>query len=214
MYAAFFDLDHTILSTSSGRIMFRGSFERGIIGKKEIRKGILINLLYRVGLMSAGAAVGRWMRWYRGLELAEVEPLGAEWADTLMEFVRDKAREEVAFHRDRGALTVILSASPAFICERMKAHLGMSDIICTELEVEAGRLTGRLKGEYCHGKEKHVRARDYCTERGLGMEDAYYYADSIDDLPVLDAVGFPVCVTPSRSLERIALKRGWKIVRW
>ncbi len=214
MYVAFFDLDHTILSTSSGRIMFRGSYERGIIGKREVRRGVVINALYRTGLMSAGAAVGHWMKWYGGLELAEIAPLGAEWAGELLGYVREDARREVAHHRERGALTVILSASPAFICERMKEHLGMDDVICTELDVADGRLTGRLKGEYCHGREKLARALLYCGERRLRMEDAFYYADSIHDLPVLEAVGNPVCVTPERALDRRARKRGWKIVRW
>jgi HAD superfamily hydrolase (TIGR01490 family) len=214
MYVAFFDLDHTILSTSSGRVMFRGSYEHGIIGKKEIRRGLIVNALYRLGLMSAGTAVGRWMKWYGGLELEKVAPLGAEWADELKKYVREDARREVAFHRERGARTVLLSASPAFICEKMREHLGMSDSICTELDVADGCLTGKLKGEYCHGREKLVRARRYCGEFGLRMEDAYYYADSIADLYVLEAVGHPVCVTPDRGLQRQARKRGWKIVRW
>lgn len=214
MYAAFFDLDHTILSISSGRIMFRGSYDRGIIGRREVRKAFVINALYRIGLMSAGTAVDRWMKWYRGLDVDGVAPLVAEWAEELIKYVREAARKEIAFHRDKGGMTVILSASPDFICDRMKEHLRMDDVICTVLEVADGRLTGSLKGEYCYGPEKLARVRRYCGERGLRMEEAYYYADSIADLPVLEAVGHPVCVTPSRALERRARRRGWRVARW
>jgi phosphoserine phosphatase len=46
------------------------------------------------------------------------------------------------------------------------------------------------------------------------MGNAFYYADSIADLPVFESVGFPVCVTPEKKLEKIALKRRWKINIW
>jgi phosphoserine phosphatase len=45
------------------------------------------------------------------------------------------------------------------------------------------------------------------------MKDSYYHADSINDLPLLEEVGIPVCITPDKKLERIAMKRGWRISR-
>ncbi len=211
---AFFDLDHTILSTSSGRIMFKGSYKHGLIGKKEIRRAILINLLYQFGIISPEDAVVRWMKWYRGMSVKTIAPIAAEWTEELKGLVRQNAREEIRRHRESGTRTVILSASPTFICAEMKKELGMDDVLCTDLEVVDGRLTGNLKGSYCHGMGKLERARQYCRDRGFAMETAYYYADSIADLPVLEAVGNPVCVTPDRKLERMARRRGWKIVRW
>ncbi len=214
MHVAFFDLDHTILSTSSGRIMFKGSYEHGLIGKKEIRNAIFINMLYRLGIITPEEAVSRWMKWYRGMSIDDMAPVATEWIKELTGLVRGGAREEIRRHCDSGALTVILSASPSFICEEMRKALGMDDILCTELEVVDGRLTGSLKGSYCHGRGKLERARQYCRDRGFTLETAYYYADSIADLPVLEAVGNPVCVTPDRKLARTARRRGWKIVRW
>jgi phosphoserine phosphatase len=90
----------------------------------------------------------------------------------------------------------------------------MDDVICTELEFIDGRFTGNLKGSYCHGREKLSRARRYCLDQDVSMKDSYYYADSINDLPVLEEVGIPVCVTPDKKLELIAMKRGWRISRW
>ena len=211
---AFFDLDHTILSTSSGRVMFKGSYDHGLIGKKEIRRAILVNLLYRLGIITPHEAVSRWMKWYRGMSVERIAPIVSEWTEELRGLVRSGARQEIMRLRESGARTVILSASPTFICEEMKKELGMDDVLCTELEVIDGRITGNLKGPYCHGPGKLDRARQYCRDRGFSMETAYYYADSIADLPVLEAVGIPVCVTPDRKLEKVTRARGWKIVRW
>ncbi len=40
------------------------------------------------------------------------------------------------------------------------------------------------------------------------------YADSSSDLPLLDAVGFPVAVNPETRLASMASKRGWLIEYW
>ena len=135
-------------------------------------------------------------------------------AEKLKGEIRNDARKEVKFHQDKGAHTVILTASTAFLCDQIKMELQMDDIICTELEFIDDRFTGKMKGRYCYGTEKLVRARHYCKDKELHMENAFYYADSIADLPVFEAVGVPVCVTPDRKLERIALKRGWRINIW
>jgi HAD superfamily hydrolase (TIGR01490 family) len=214
MYAAFFDLDHTLLSISSGQIMFKSSYEHGIIGRADIFKAICINFLYRTGMMSPEGAVGRWLMCYRGMSVEMFTPIYLEWGEELKRFIREDARKEVRLHMDRGARTVVLSASTTAFCEQTKKVLGMDDVICTELEVIDGIFTGTMKGRYCYGPEKLVRARHYCRERGLRMEDAFYYADSIADLSVMEAVGTPVCITPDKRLEREALKRGWKISQW
>ncbi len=37
------------------------------------------------------------------------------------------------------------------------------------------------------------------------------YADSTSDLPMLEAVGFPVAVNPETKLAAIARRRGWLV---
>jgi len=213
-YVAFFDLDHTILNVSSGRIMFKGSRIHKLIGRKEIYEAIIMTILNRMGILSEESAIERSLRWYRGMSGEMFKPTADYCAEKLKDEIRNAARKEVKFHQDRGAHTVILTASTAFLCDPIKMELQMDDIICTELEFLDDRFTWKMKGRYCFGTEKLVRARQYCKDKELNMEDAFYYADSIADLPVLEAVGVPVCVTPDRKLERIALKRRWKINMW
>jgi len=40
------------------------------------------------------------------------------------------------------------------------------------------------------------------------------YADSASDLPMLEAVGFPVAVNPEAKLAAIARRRGWHVETW
>ena len=55
---------------------------------------------------------------------------------------------------------------------------------------------------------------DYCRAEGLRIDEAVAYADSTSDLPLLEAVGFPVAVNPETRLAAIARKRGWLVEHW
>jgi len=90
----------------------------------------------------------------------------------------------------------------------------MDDVICSELEVSEGILTGRPAGRLCYGNEKALRLKEYCEKMNYPSLEAYYYADSISDLQALDAVGYPVCINPDKKLAGIARSRHWTIHQW
>jgi hypothetical protein len=52
---------------------------------------------------------------------------------------------------------------------------------------------------------------DYAKAEGLSLEESVAYADSASDLPMLEAVGFPVAVNPETRLSALARKRGWLV---
>jgi HAD superfamily hydrolase (TIGR01490 family) len=214
-YIAFFDLDNTLLSGSSGRYLVRYSYKNGLLSHSELVNGIYSSLLYRAGFTDSGEIVGRWIMKYRGWPEKKIRDFCARFfEDVLIHRVRREAREAVEFHRSNGGKTVILSASTTYICEPVRKHLGMDDCICTSLEAHNGVLTGRLAGKYCYGAEKLNRVILYCASSRRSLEDAFYYADAAADLPVLDKVGFPMCVTPARRLKRVARLRGWPVLWW
>ena len=47
------------------------------------------------------------------------------------------------------------------------------------------------------------------TLMGATLEDAYFYTDSTEDLPLLEEVGRPVAVNAKASLSKIAVERNW-----
>lgn len=214
-YIAFFDLDNTLLAGSSGSYLVRYSYKNGLLSHSELVFGVYSSILYRAGLADSGKVVARWIMKYRDWPEKKIRDFSARFFDdVLLEHVRREAKEAVEFHRANGGKTVILSASTTYICEPVRKHLGMDDCICTALETRNGVLTGRLAGKYCYGSEKLNRVILYCASTGHSLEDAFYYADAVADLPVLDKVAFPMCVTPSRRLKRVARHRGWPVLRW
>jgi HAD superfamily hydrolase (TIGR01490 family) len=91
---------------------------------------------------------------------------------------------QLRLHQARGHRVVLLSASPDLYVEPAARLLGIDEVICTPVCIEAGRCTGEIAGDNCKGQAKLVRLRRY-----LGVETApphsYAYGDSRSDLPVL-----------------------------
>jgi phosphoserine phosphatase len=54
----------------------------------------------------------------------------------------------------------------------------------------------------------------FARRRNLDLSRSYAYADSISDLPMLEAVGNPVVVNPDSRLQKAAKERGWQIKTW
>jgi phosphoserine phosphatase len=74
--------------------------------------------------------------------------------------------------------------------------------------------TGALAGEYMVGDAKRRTLQTSAMRHQLDLASCYAYGDSTDDRAMLEAVGHPAVVNPSRGLARIAEKRGWPMSRW
>jgi hypothetical protein len=79
---------------------------------------------------------------------------------------------------------------------------------------EGGRFTGRLAELPPIGEARALVLADYAEAEGLRLEESMAYADSASDLPMLEAVGFPVAVNPEAKLAAIARRRGWHVENW
>jgi HAD superfamily hydrolase (TIGR01490 family) len=213
-YVAFFDLDNTILSASSGGLLFRYYYKCGYIHKKEVYIASFFSLLNRLGIVKTNTAIKIWIKKFRGQSEKTILDINEHFcSEILVKYIRDDIKKEIDYHKSNNGKTVMLSASLSFICNYVVSHLNMDEALCTSLEIKNGKFTGKMDGKFCYGEEKLNRAILYCREHGLSMEDSYYYADSYADIPLLEKVGYPVCVSPVRELENVAQKLGWRIIK-
>lgn len=214
-YFAFFDLDHTITSSVSGKELVLGAFKKGLMSRTDLVSAIFLSLAYKMNLVNPSEAIDKMGAWVKGITTSTMENLCSEvFKETLLPSVYPEANSEIRLHKERNAGLIILSSSLSPVCRSMSEHLGMDDILCSELESAEGILTGRAIGKFCFGEEKAVRLRQYCEINNSKLEDAWYYGDAFADLPALSIVGHPVCINPERKLEKIAKKNGWKINYW
>ena len=214
-YIAFFDLDHTILDESSGTLFVKYSYAVKKMKLRELLLGIVVTLLHRLGLYDTYSIVKKWAMKYKGHPESEMIEFSNRWFDEIViDHIRREAIDEIEFHKKNGGLTVLLSAASPYVCNPLSKFLSIDDVICSRLEVAEGLFTGEFSGEYCYGVEKRKRAVDYCEKNCYKLKDAYYYGDSCADIPVLEIVGNPVCITPDRKLRKHALRMNWDMRSW
>jgi hypothetical protein len=62
-----------------------------------------------------------------------------------------------------------------------------------------------------HGTAKADAITDLAAREGLDLARCAAYSDSINDIPMLSAVGRAVAVNPDPALRRAARERGWEV---
>jgi HAD superfamily hydrolase (TIGR01490 family) len=212
---AFFDLDHTLLNTSSGI-----QYIKEILRQRRAPAWLVaqVGLRYQLKLLDFGQAHAHLIKWVGRPGQAETDEFFKQWVPRLL-FPRlvPGGRAKIKWHLDQGHRVVILSASIEEIVRPVAEHLGLGqDYLCTRLAVENGRYTGVLDGPLCYGSGKVEWVKQWLANNQLPFPDAagYFYTDSSSDLPLLEMVAHPVAVNPSRKLAKIARARGWQIERF
>ena len=212
-YIAFYDLDHTILTGNSATLLVEEARLRGIMSPKQYRHALYLSILYKLNLGDPTRMINRMLSWLRGLREDLVLDLCREvFKNALVDTIRPEILESMSGHRKNRGANVLLSSATAPICTPVSEHLEMDDVICTLLEADNGILTGKTDGPLVYGPEKKKRMFSYCASRSISPADAYYYGDSYTDRHVMDAVGYPVAVSPDARLLKIARQKNWPIL--
>jgi len=214
-YIAFFDVDRTLIHANSGEILIKRAHSNGVMSTKDFIHAFYLSLLHKFNLRDTDKLINGMAGWVKGLSEDTLIKLSEEVFHTfLSDAIRPKIFNEILYHKERNARVIILSSTIQYICSLLAKHLGMDDVICSELEVREGFFTGRFIGRLCYSDEKAIRLRAYCEKMNCSPEKAYYYADSISDFQALNSVGFPVCVNPDKKLAKIAGEKHWIIHEW
>jgi fatty acyl-CoA reductase len=152
-------------------------------------------------------------RRYEGASVVALRDDGWElFTDLLLAKSFPAALARVRHHRSLGHRTVLITGALDLVVEPLRPLF--DDIVCAHLDERDGRFTGELRDMPPIGEARaHVLAA-YASAEGLRLEESMAYADSASDLPLLEAVGFPVAVNPEAKLAAIARRRGWHVEHW
>jgi len=216
---ALFDLDGTLLAGDTDVLWCVFLVETGVLERETF--GVAnrdVAERYARGAISADEFAGFYAATLAGRS-------AAAWAPVRDRFVRAEieprigsaARALVAQHRDAGERLVLTTATNRFLAAPIAASLGIDELIATELEIAAnGDFSGRTAGIVNMRAGKVARIAAWLDAQHLppaALDAATFYSDSVNDLPLLEAVGTPVAVDPDARLREEATKRGWRVVR-
>ncbi len=86
-----------------------------------------------------------------------------------------------------GIVTVLVSGGFTYFTDRLQKQLGFDYAVANELEIRAGRLTGRIKGDIVDGEAKRHTLQLVRRHHGFAPETVIAAGDGANDLPMLTA---------------------------
>jgi len=213
--AAFFDLDKTIIATSSATAFSRGFLAQGMLTRRKVLRTAYAQIVYLLGAADEGQTERLRIQLSRNVAGWDVSQVSAVVADSLHDAIDPTVYAEavalIEQHHAAGRDVVIVSASSSEIVEPIAAVLGADHVIASRMAVEAGRYTGEIDF-YAYGENKAVGIRALAQDEGYDLASSYAYSDSITDAPMLGAVGHAYAVNPDRTLRRLAEQQGWGVL--
>ena len=214
--AAFFDVDNTMMVGASIFHFARGLAARKFFTTSDMLGFVWQQMKFRIGgrELSYGHTTGRdtALSFVAGRPVADIVELGEEIYDELMaDRIWAGTRALAQTHLEAGQRVWLVTATPVELALIIARRLGLTGALGTVAESIDGHYTGRLVGEVLHGPAKAHAVRALAVTEGLDLRRCTAYSDSVNDVPMLSAVGTAVAVNPDRDLRDIARARGWAI---
>lgn len=212
---ALFDMDRTLVDTHTAKLYVRFQRQLREIGLAEALRSSYWLMQYTLGVIKAEEVALRVLQGYRGKTDAWLTERCQRWFKShVLEWVSAIGRARVREHLRAGHHVAIATSAVRQIAEPLARELSIPHLICSELEVRDGELTGAFTPPLCYGSGKLERAQVLVRALGVRLDEVTFYTDSITDLPLLEAVGHPIVVNPDARLRRLARRRGWVIEDW
>ena len=213
--AAFFDFDGTVIAGFSVKVFLKEQLRRGQLSPQaftELTSALLsfsIGKLGFSGLMTASAAI------LRGVSEESYCDFGEElYQKHIARMIYPESRALIDAHLAKGHTIALVSSATRYQVEPAAKDLGFEHILYSKLEVEDGLFTGKAILPACHGVGKVTAAETLAAEKGLDLDQSFFYSDGEEDVPLLERVGNPQPLNPTPKLVAIAERRGWPIRRF
>lgn len=214
--AAFFDVDNTMMRGASIYYFARGLASRKLFTVRDLAMFAWGQAAFRIrGSENAehiSTAREAALAFVAGQKVSDLTRLCEEIYDEMLaDRVWHGTRALALQHLDAGQQVWLVTATPVELARVIAHRLGLTGALGTVAETEDGVYTGRLVGNLLHGPAKAAAVQALAEREGLDLLRCAAYSDSINDLPMLSAVGLPRAVNPDSDLRDHAKTQGWPI---
>ena len=139
------------------------------------------------GELDFAASLTRRVALLAGLEAAALERVYEERLR-----LSPGAEAMLAAVQGAGLKTLLVSGGFTFFTDRLKTRLGLDYTHANVLEVEHGRLTGRVLGGIVDAEEKMRTVQGVCAQLGIAPRQAIVMGDGANDLRMMGIAGLSV----------------------
>ena len=218
MRLALFDLDHTLLDGDSDQLWCDFLIDKGLLDKAIFSaKNETMARDYKTGAVNVQVFCEFYIGTLTLKSPVEWEPLRQEFLSTwIAPRLCAGGKAQIKTHQAKGDRVVMTTATNRFITELTAKHLGVQDLIATDPDMQQGLFTGKTAGVLNMREGKVTRIKMWCKEQKIewAQLETWGYSDSINDLPLLEAVTHATVTQGDVKLRAEAAKRGWPQIEW
>lgn len=202
MIGAFFDIDGTIYRNSLLTEHFKKMIKYELLDKKLYDE----NVKKTYTLWSE--RVGDYDNYLLDLTKVYVEAIkGFSVKDN--DFISDQVmklkgnrvykytRDRIKWHKEQGHKVIFISGSPDFLVKRMAEKWNADDYCGSTYFIENGVFSGEI-GPMWDSEHKIQALNKFCKKYNIDLKDSFAYGDTSGDYTMLNAVGNPIAINPSK----------------
>ncbi len=215
-----FDLDNTLLGDDSDHLWGEFLIEQGLVNPEQHKaKNDGFYHDYCQGTLDIDAYLNFVMQTVANKTVKEVDKLHNDFMENFIKpIMLPKAKTLIEQHQSDNHLCIIITATSDFITRPIANALGIDILLASEAEIDNNCYTGKPTGIPCFSNGKIIKIKnwlnenlpDFSTEKM--MQEAFFYSDSRNDIPLLESVGKAIAVDPDETLKLHAQENDWEII--
>ena len=211
---AIFDLDNTILNGDSDYSMINYLIDINLLDEAAKLKNDEFILDYQQGQLDFNQYTNFALKPYIGMTQKEINEVIHPFVEKTIEpMINIFALKLLHEHYEKGHEILLASATNELIVKPIAKRLEIKNVIATKVEFKNNKCTGEFIPPSALGEGKLQLVKSWMEDKQRNsFSRVTFYSDSINDLPLLEAVELPIAVNPDQTLDGIARDRGWKII--
>ncbi len=215
--AVFIDIDHTLIRGTAINLLVSYAFKRGLVPVSLLIRALFWYLQYKFNIIKDFRHIIDKTDTLIGTLFSKMtaDELLAVFADCFEQRIKPRIYpDSLTFlnsFRKEGFAVYFVSSTLEPLAKLIRDHYGFGQVIASKLEIKNNHFTGRIEGKICYGPEKCRQIRAVAKKDGISLVDSFAFSDHISDTPMLEMVGHPVVINPSKSLRKLALAKKWDI---
>jgi phosphatidylglycerophosphatase C len=202
---AIFDFCETLVNfqTADEYILYVARKEKINVKKKEIIR----RMLQRLRLLSGKRNKEFILEYIKNVDFDKLQRYSKNYTD---EYIRTNENIEVVekllWHKAKGHITIIVSGGYKNYIDMYAEIYGVDYVIATEMEIDNNKITGKIVGLDCMGKNKLVKINNNLNLENFDLDNSYVYSDHESDMPIFSLVGNPFAVSSETTPPLWAVK--------
>lgn len=150
------------------------------------------------GEMSFKEALKERVRLLKGLPVEVLENIYSRVKLT------EGAKELIRSLKEAGYKIAVVSGGFSYFTDKLKEELDLDYAFGNELEIENGKLTGRIKGKIIDAQEKARIVEEIAKKEGISPENVVAVGDGANDRLMIERAGLGIAFNAKEILKEVA----------